>query len=98
MNPTTDLCNKAEQVDGVEVLADNRQLIEFDKNTRNEHLKLAGRVPQIGMTHIDFVPQGRMVEAMPMALNDFRLKLDFTAANQAFKIYAVSIQGVAPVQ
>lgn len=80
----------------VEVLADNQKLVDADAVTRLAHQRLAKRNPQPGMTHVDFMDQNRVSELMPMALNDFRVKLDVTATNQNFKIYAVSLQGVAP--
>ncbi|PIE10513.1 MAG: hypothetical protein CSA72_08380 [Rhodobacterales bacterium] len=83
-----------DKIDGVEVLADNRQVSETDKVARQAHLRLADRLPQAGFTHLDFIPENRLGEALPMALNDFRVKLDVTAVNQNFKVYAVSVQGV----
>jgi len=79
-------------IGSVEVLADQRKVMENDKAVRDAHHRIAGRVPQTGMTHIDFVPENRVAEALPMALQDFRLKLDFTASGN-FAIYAESLVG-----
>lgn len=81
-------------IDKVEILADNVKVIEMDQVIRQAHLQVIGKVPQAGMTHIDFLAENRLAEALPMALTDFRAKLDFTAANQSYKIYQVSLQGV----
>lgn len=85
-----------DKIGRIEVLADNQKLVDSDDVTRKAHQRLAKRKPQNGMTHLDFMDQNRIAELMPMALNDFRVKLDVTEANQNFKIYAVSLQGVAP--
>lgn len=81
-------------IEKVEVLTNNLKVHESDKALRAAHYKVAGRAPQAGMTHIDFMAENRLAEVLPMALNDFRVKLDFTADNVNFKIYALSIQGV----
>lgn len=76
----------------VEVHADNRKVHESTKTLRAAHYKVIKRVPQSGFTHIDFTTENRLAEAMPMALQDFRLKLDFTATGN-HSIYAESVQG-----
>lgn len=82
-------------VDKVEVLTNNLKVHESDKVLRGYHQKIVGRVPQAGMTHVDFMTENRLANVLPMALNDFRVKMDFTADDVNFKIYAMSIQGVA---
>jgi hypothetical protein len=82
-------------IDDVEVLADNRKIFDTDRVVRRAEQTILGRSPQAGFTHIDFMTENRLSEALPMALNDFRLKLDVTTAGQTWKLYAVSIQGVA---
>lgn len=76
----------------VEVHADQRKVHESDTVIRNLHQKIAGRVPQAGMTHVDFLTENRIGNALPMALQDFRVKATYTAAAN-FSIYAESLQG-----
>ncbi len=82
-------------IDKVEILANNVKVIEMDKVIRDAHQKVIDRVPQTGMTHIDFLTERRLGEALYMGLTDFRAKLEFTADNVNYKLYAVSMQGVA---
>ncbi|KKL58314.1 hypothetical protein LCGC14_2226630 [marine sediment metagenome] len=82
-------------IDKVEILANNVKVIEMDKVIRDAHQKVIERVPQAGMTHIDFLTERRLGEALYMGLTDFRAKLEFTADNVNYKLYAVSMQGVA---
>lgn len=77
-------------IGGVEVHTDGRKVIETDKQIRDAHADVAGRIPQAGFTHIDFLSENRLQEALPMALQDFRLKLDFSATGN-FSIYAESL-------
>lgn len=74
----------------VEVHTDGRKIIETDKQIREAHGDIAGRTAQPAMTHIDFLSENRLQEALPMALQDFRLKLEFTATGN-FSIYAESL-------
>jgi len=77
----------------VEILANNNRVHVSDKEIRQSNHVIAERTKQTGMTHLDFMPQGRVNEAMPMALQDFRLKLDFTTAPAAYDLYLTSIHG-----
>jgi len=81
-------------INKVEVLTNNLKVHESDRALRSAHYRIAGRRPQTGYTHIDFMAENRLAETLPMALNDFRVKLDFTAADVNMKIYAMSLQGV----
>lgn len=81
-------------INTIEVLTNNLKVHESDLVLRSAHSKVIGRAPQAGFTHVDFMGENRLSEVLPMALNDFRVKLDFTADNVNFKIYAVSLQGV----
>lgn len=81
-----------DQVDRVEVLANNVQFRDSTKIVRDACLRLRERDPQAGYTHIDFMERNRVGDVMPMLLQDFRLKLDVTAADQNFDIYAISMQ------
>ncbi len=83
-------------VGNVEVLANNRIVHKTSKIVRGRHQNLANRYPQNDFTHIDFVTEGRMSESLPMALQDFRTKIDVTEQDQTFKIYAFSVQGLTP--
>jgi hypothetical protein len=82
-------------IDNVEVLTNSNKVVNIDKELRDAHQKVAGRVPQTGMTHIDFLTENRMNEALVMDMTDFRTRLDFTADNVNYKLYAYSVQGVA---
>lgn len=86
-------CTSAD-IDTVEVLTNNIKVHESDKALRKAHYQVIKREPQSGFTHIDFMSENRLSEILPMALNDFRVKLGFTADNVNFKVYAVSLQGV----
>ncbi len=79
-------------IKGVEIHADNRKVHESDKAIRAAHYEVVGRAPQAGFTHVDFTAENRLSEAMPMSLQDFRMKLEFTATGN-FSIYAESVQG-----
>ena len=76
----------------VEVLADQRKVHASDAAIRLGHYAVPGRAPQADFTHIDFITENRLSEAMPMALQDFRIKTDFTATGN-FSIYTESVQG-----
>ena len=82
----------SDKVGDIEVHADQRKVLESTKVVRAAHLTHSGRVAQAGYTHIDLVSENRLIEAMPMALADFRLTVDFEEAGN-FVIYAVSVQG-----
>jgi len=79
-------------ITGIEVTVDNRKVIENDKAIRDALAATIDRVPQSGMTHIDFLTEDRLIEALPMAVQDFRLKPTFTATGN-FTIYAEAIKG-----
>lgn len=81
-----------DQIGTVEVHTDQRKVIESDAAIRDAHYRVVGRVPQAGFTHIDFLTENRLAEALPMALQDFRLKLNFAATGN-FSIYAESLVG-----
>lgn len=83
------------QIDAVEILTNNVKVHDTSRALRREHLKIIGKTPQANYTHIDFLGENRLGEALPMALNDFRLSLETTADNLAMSILAVSIQGAA---
>jgi hypothetical protein len=81
-----------DQIGNVEVHVENRKVSDSDKAIRDANARYAGRVPQAGMTHVDFMQENRIAESLPMAVNDFRLKSDFKVTGN-FTIYAESIRG-----
>jgi hypothetical protein len=81
-----------DQIGAVEVHVENRKVSDSDKAIRDANARYAGRVPQAGLTHVDFMQENRIAESLPMAVNDFRLKADFLTTGN-FTIYAESIRG-----
>lgn len=81
-----------DDIGDVELHVDNRKVLDMDSTVRAAHNTLAGRTQQPGMTHVDMMPENRLALSMPMAVQDFRLKADFTATGNV-SIYAESIQG-----
>lgn len=87
----------------VEVEAEGTVQHDTEAKSRLNQYAITGRTKQTDMTHIDFVPQNRIAfvngsgaiqaEAFPMALQDFRLKLDFTSAPNTYEIYTYAIEG-----
>lgn len=75
-----------------EVHVDNRKILDMDPEIRDAHAAVSGRTPQTGFTHVDFLAENRLGEALPMNVSDFRLKLDFTTTGN-FSIYAESVRG-----
>jgi hypothetical protein len=73
-----------------------------DKAIRAQDLLVSGRVQQAALTHIDFAPRDRIYvetaggvisETQAMALNDFRLRLQFEDQPDTYNIYETSIMG-----
>jgi len=87
---------KSANVSTVEVLADGKKFYDTDLVVRNQYNRLGGRVPQAGFTHIDFIPDNRLSDAFPMAVQDFRLRMAFTATGSV-PLYVESIQGAGMV-
>lgn len=84
----------SDQIDDIEVYADNVRIYDTDKVIRDATSAVIDRNPQLGMSHIDFLSENRLSGWQPMALQDFRVEMDFTAAPNSYKIYTVSAQGV----
>lgn len=80
------------KVSDLEVHVDQRKVHESDAELRAAHYDVIGRAPQSGYTHLDFLTENRISEALPMAVQDFRIKPTFTGTGN-FTIYAESIQG-----
>jgi hypothetical protein len=78
------------EIGEIEVVTDGRKIMETDPEIRDAHGAIGGRVTQAGYTHIDLVTENRLGEALAMNLQDFRLKLDFTATGN-FSIYTESL-------
>ena len=76
----------------VEIVWDNRKILEMSKPIRAAHYDVIARVPQAAFTHVDFLAENILAEALPMAVSDFRVKADFEATGN-FSIYAESVQG-----
>lgn len=79
-------------VSDVEVHVDQRKVHESDAELRAAHYDVIERAPQSGFTHLDFLTENRIAEALPMAVQDFRIKPTFTGTGN-FTIYAESLQG-----
>lgn len=75
-----------------EVLIDNKTVYEAKPLVRAAQAAIAGKTPQAGFTHVDMLNQNRVYDAMPMAVQDFRLKADFEDTG-TFSIYAETIRG-----
>lgn len=73
-----------------EVVINNTKIIELDKQLLANSYNRNKRAPVAGQTFIGFDSGGRLVEAMPMAVQDARFKFDFTAAGN-FTLYTESI-------
>jgi len=82
----------SDTVGNVEVLSNNVRQYISTPMIREQQLLISARVPQAGYTHLDFAGEQRMDETMPLALSDFRVKVDFTTAPNAFSIYVATIQ------
>lgn len=82
----------SDKIKQAEVIVNNNKIIDYDKSTRDTINILNGRENRAGYTTLDFQSKNRAVEAMPMKVQDFRLKLDFTETG-TYAIYAESIVG-----
>ncbi len=87
---------KTASISTVEVLADGKKFYDTDTVIRDQYNRMGGRVPQTGFTHVDFIPDNRLSDAFPMAVQDFRLKANFTATGSV-PMYVESIQGAGMV-
>lgn len=85
------------EIGKVEVEAEQRITHESNKRVRENALLIAGRTPQPGMTHIDFMGQNRVDSSFQMNWTDFRIRLDFEAAPNAYDIYMTSLHRGAVV-
>lgn len=93
----------SDKIGHIEVEAEGAIHHDTEAKSRKNQYAITGRTKQAGMTHVDFVPQNRIAfvngqgaiqaEAFPMALQDFRLKLDFEDAPGTYEIYTYAIEG-----
>lgn len=64
----------------VEVEANQRTVFEADKPLAESYYEQTQRVWQTGYWHVDFAPTDRLSDALPLALEDFRVKANVTVA------------------
>jgi hypothetical protein len=94
----------SDAIDEIEVVADQTVQHISNPSLRSNQANISGRVQQTGWTSIDFVPKNRIAymdattgvfvaEAFPMAFQDFRVKLGFTAAPDAYSLLMHAIEG-----
>lgn len=76
-------------INDVELVINTREFLKMSKPVRSAHNAILKRTAQVGMTHID-IAGNRIGEAVPMQVQDFRLRADFTAAGAA-PIYVESL-------
>lgn len=67
-------------VNKVEVEANQRMVFQADKPLAETYYEETDRVWQAGYWHVDFASTDRLSDALPLNLEDFRLKVDVTAA------------------
>lgn len=82
-------------VDSVQVEADQQKVYEAIPNVSNLAQKIAKRTPQAGYTHTDFLTKNRLAGSIPMVLQDFRVRYNFTGTGN-FDLYAERIVGAQP--
>lgn len=94
----------SDDVGEIEVVADQTVQHTSNRQLRANQANISGRILQADWTSIDFVPKNRiayrdattgqfLAEAFPMAFQDFRLKVGFTTAPDAYSILMHAIEG-----
>jgi len=83
---------KSNLITAVEVSRNGKVFQNTDAAVRNFNLKVSGRVPQAAFTHIDFLGENRVDEAVPMDALDFRIKATFSGAPGSTPIYVETLQ------
>lgn len=81
-----------ENIGEIELLVNNNRAMITDDATRRAQAKITKRVIQPGMTSIDFLPDNRVNDALPMAVTEFRLKLGFTQAPDAYEMFVTTLR------
>ena len=87
---------KSSAISTAEVFANQSRFYNSDAQVRAHMAEVAGRSQQAGFTHLDFIPTNRISDAMPMAVQDFRIKANFTGTG-AVPLYVESVQGAGMV-
>lgn len=64
----------------VEVEANQRLVFQSDRPLAEQYYEQTGRVWQTGRWHIDFAATDRLSDALPLTLEDFRIKANVTVA------------------
>lgn len=67
-------------ISDVEVEANQRLVFQADKPLAESYYEQTQRVWQTGYWHIDFAATDRLTDALPLSLEDFRLKLNISVA------------------
>lgn len=78
----------------VEVEANQRLIYDADVAIAEALAAERGKAFQSGYFHIDFVPKSRLSDALPLMLQDFRVRFNLTGTG-AFNILAERIEGRA---
>lgn len=79
-----------DEIAKAEVVINNTTIIDMDRTVLNTAHHWDKRKVIAGQTFVDFDSGGRLVEAMPMAVQDARFKFDFTDPGN-YTLYTVSI-------
>lgn len=89
---TTGIHLNSADIEQARVFRNDDRFYDTSKIARNQNLRISKKVPQAGFTHLDFVADNRLLEAVEMDAADFRLKLNFTVAPGSMPIYVESLQ------
>lgn len=73
-------------ISDLNVKSNQVNLLQSDAATRLNNLVAAGRVPQTGYTHWDWLDRNALVDAVSMQVQDFRVRPDFTATGNYYLI------------
>lgn len=78
-------------ISNLSIEVDSLKVMDSDATSRAARLARSKRVQQAGYTHVDFISDNLLVRAMPMALEDFRLKPTFTGTG-TFNVFVESLK------
>ena len=79
-----------DKIERAEVVINNTKVVDVDKVTRDASHLFDKRTLVAGHTFLNFDSGGRLLEAMPMAVQDARFKFDFTEAGNYY-LHTVSL-------
>ncbi|WP_430448737.1 major capsid protein P2 [Rhodophyticola sp.] len=80
-------------ISDLQVISNNRIVKESNALLRAADQATAGRTPQTGYTHVDFLTEDIMTEMLDMRVDDFRLKPTFTGSGPgAVSIYTETLR------